>query len=161
MQVGPAEGSQSWLTAKMLVWLKRLNASAITCTWRRSPKLIALAMRISNWKKPGMEYLSRPRVPVQPAGGVIPGIEKGTLWLVRHWVASKKAAPGIYGSVVAPGVPMGTMLGRIEEAPRSRRVSSLVMMLKGRPEETSIRGATVKLLKKARVKDSPDLWGED
>src|SRR5262249_47761732 len=51
----------------------------------------------------------------------------------------------INGEIVPPLV---SNEGRASEAPRSSRVSSLVMILNGRPEETSMIGATVNPLMK-------------
>src|ERR1700674_1848721 len=107
-----------------------------------------------------MVNLLRPRSPVQPSGGVIPGTVKGWPALVRQTVGGPKTTPGIKGEVVAPGAPATEREGRIWDAPRSRRVSSPVMTLKGLPEESSTSGARVKSLKKLCTKESPPLCGE-
>src|SRR4029077_16872747 len=61
----------------------------------------------------------------------------------------------MYGEAVAPPAA-----GRSWEAPRSSRVSDPVITLKGRPEDNSISGAIVKLLRKACMNPSPCVCGE-
>src|SRR5262249_11667120 len=77
-----------------------------------------------------------------------------------HRLAGTNATPWRKGEVVAPAVPAGAIDGRSFDALRSRRVSAPVITWKGRPEDTSIRGATVKLLKRALAKLSPATCAE-
>src|ERR1700686_3693001 len=134
--------------------------SAIKSTRRRSPKLMPLATRRSNWKNIGIVKLLRPRSPTQPVSVVLAGGVYGTPALVRHLVGLMNATLEMYGETVAPAVPAATTEGRISEAPRSRRESSLVITLNGLPEETSISGAIVMSLIALFMKESPDLCGE-
>src|SRR6266404_9937246 len=85
VQDEPADGSQSWLTAAMLVRLKRLKASAMTSSLKRSPRGIRRERRISHWKKLGSVKRFRPRLPLQPAPRVVKGGMLKVLPLfVRH-----------------------------------------------------------------------------
>src|SRR5207249_3040782 len=144
LQVAPALGSQSWLTAATFVRLKRLNESAMRSSLNRSPSGMRLDTRKSHWKKLGIVKRFRPRLPSQPAGaGSTPVDGKGEPSFARQTLAGPKVTPGMYFSEVVP-VPLATMEGRAWEAPRSRRVSWPVMTLNGRPEENSIIGETVK-----------------
>src|SRR5258707_9013777 len=149
-QTGPAVGSQSWFTAAMLVRLNRLKASAMRSRRNRSPKLIPLEMRRSNWKNPGDVKASRPSVPKQPNGAA--GETKGCLELVRQTVGRPKLAPGMNGEVVAP-----PRSGRTPCELNNKRRSSPVMTLNGLPDETSTSGANVKSLKNAWANELPPL----
>src|ERR1700723_2863154 len=98
---------------------------------------------------------------MQPAPAVVnPGTENVDPVAVRQTLACTKLTPLMYGETV-PAEPVTTE-GRACEEPRSRRVSSPVMMLKGRPEESSTIGAIVKSPRKRLTKPSPDfpagLW---
>src|SRR5215469_3797584 len=126
----------------------------MSCNCTRSPRLTAFATRISQEKNMGMVKRLRLRSPTQPSGGVIPGTVYGVVGAANAQFLTK-------GVVVAPAVPAGTMEGRSLLAPRSSRVSSPVMISYGRPEETSMSGATVQLLKNALTKPSPGTCGED
>lgn len=149
-QLAPDVGSQSWFTPAILVWLKRLKASAMRSRRKRSPKLMPLETRRSNWKNPGDVKASRPRVPKQPNGAA--GETKGCLELVRQTVGRPKLAPGMNGEAVAP-----PRSGRTPSELNNKRRSSPVMTLKGLPEETSTSGARVKSLKKLCANESPPL----
>src|SRR6516162_6548604 len=135
----------------------------MSCNCTRSPRLTAFATRISQEKNMGMVKRLRLRSPTQPSGGVIPGTVYGVFGpaLVQQLVGAANAQFLTKGVVVAPAVPAGTMEGRSLLAPRSSRVSSPVMISYGRPEETSMSGATVQLLKNALTKPSPGTCGED
>src|ERR1700736_6990516 len=106
--------------------------------------------RISHSKNPGLVKRLRPRLPPQPASGLMPGTLKVVKELVRHTFAGEKEKPGMNGEVVPPPTE-----GRACEAPKSRRVSVPVMTLKGRPEETSPMGTMVMPPRKCRAKPSP------
>src|SRR5258707_11521328 len=126
----------------------------MTSSLKRSPSGMRLAKRISTWKKPGMVKRLRPRVPSQPAGGVTPGTRfvNGFPLLFRHKLAGPKVTPRMNGSEVAPPTD-----GRSCAAPSSKRVSESEMMLKGRPEATSMMGESVKSDRKCLKYPSPDL----
>ena len=121
----------------------------------RSPKGMAFERRISHWKKLGMRKRSRPRLPTQPAGGAMNGTVKALPLLVKQTFAGTKTTPGMNVEVVP--LPLAVMEGRAWDAPRSRRVSSPVMTLNGRPEENSTMGESVKSPKKRLKNPSPDL----
>src|SRR5262245_12307207 len=89
---------------------------------------------------------------MQPAGGVKNGTVKGSPEFVRQTSATPNCTPEMNGDVVPP---LLTTEGRAWDAPRSSRVSSPVITLKGRPDETSISGAKVKPPMKCRQALSP------
>src|SRR5260370_22114223 len=116
----------------MLVRLRRLKASAMTSTLKRSPRGMRRERRRSTWKKFGDVKASRPRFPMQPAGGETRGTVNDVPLLLRHTFAGPNGTPGMKGEGVAP-----TTAGRACDAPKSRRVSLPVMTLKGRPEDNA------------------------
>src|SRR5882724_12054898 len=138
----------------MLVRLNRLKASAIRSSLRRSPSETRRPSRISQVKNPEVLKRLRPRLPVQPSGGVTPGtmVVKGLPPLSTQTFAGPKVAPGMNGDWALPPTD-----GRSWEALRSRRVSPATMMLKGRPEETSTMGERLKSPIRYLKKPSPDL----
>ena len=150
----PQWDRKAGFTAATLVRLKRLKPSAIRSSFRRSPKGICLDRRRSTSKKPGPTKALRPRLPSQPKGGVKGGTENVEPLLVRQILAGAKCTPGIKGEVVPP---LETTDGRAWEAPRSKRVSVPVRTLNGRPEETSMIGASVKFPMKCFHGLSPTL----
>src|SRR5258708_31988865 len=156
VQVEPARGSQSWLTAAMLVRLKRLKASAMTSILKRSPRGMRRERRISHWKKLGDVKRLRPRFPLQPAGGETRGTWNVVPSLLRQTLAGPKVTPGMKDEVVPPPTE-----GRACDAPKSRRVSVPVMTLKGRPEENSTMGERVKSAARCLKKPSPNLAAAD
>src|SRR6266568_659659 len=140
----------------MFTRLKRLKASAMMSNFSRSPSGKRRERRISHWKKLGMTKRSRPRLPVQPAGGATSGTVKLAPLLSWQTLAGTNTTPGMNVEVV-PVVPLGAMEGRACDAPKSKRVSSPVMTLNGRPEENSTMGESVKSPKKCFKAPSPDL----
>src|SRR5581483_3442453 len=92
----------------------------------------------------------------RPGEGVPAQVAVASGWRrqTRHALATPKVTPGMNGEVVVPPLPTD---GRAWEAPRSRRVSSPVITLNGRPEETSTIGAKVKSPMKCFQAPSPDL----
>src|SRR5258708_18036715 len=94
----------------MLVRLRRLKASAITSTLKRSPRGMRRERRISTWKKFGDVKAFRPRFPSQPPGGATkgtPGLATaGTPDVVPsplgHTSVGPEVAAGIEGEEEAP-----------------------------------------------------------
>src|SRR5260370_634669 len=121
VQVEPANGLQSWFTAEMFVRLRRLKASAMTSTSKRSPRGMRRERRISTWKKLGDVKRLRPRFPVQPAGGATRGTVNVVPSLLRQTLAGPKGTPGVKGDEGGP--PTG---GRAREAAKSSHVSRAV-----------------------------------
>jgi hypothetical protein len=81
---------------------------------------------------------------------------KGLPLPFKHTFAGTKTTPGMNAEVV-PVVPLAATEGRACDAPRSSRVSSPVMTLNGRPEESSTIGESVKSPTKCLKIPSPDL----
>src|SRR5260370_7555824 len=88
--------------AEMFVRLRRLKASAMTSTLKRSPRGMRRERRISNWKKLGDVKRLRPRFPVQPAGGATRGTVNVVPSLLRQTLAGPKVSPGMKADDVAP-----------------------------------------------------------
>src|SRR2546429_7729530 len=116
----------------MLVRLRRLKASAITSTLKRSPRGMRRERRISIWKKVGDVKAFRPRFPLQPAGGATRGTLNVVPSLLRHTLGGPKDTPGIKGEEGAPPTE-----GRPVEVLKSRRGFSPLMTLNVLPEGDS------------------------
>src|SRR5437879_977056 len=132
---GPPVISHSGFTSATLKRLNRLNMSVMNSRLTLSVKWNLREMRRSHWKKLGRTNVFRPRLPVQPTGG-----ETGGTGLSQT-VGRMNETPGMNGEV-AP--PEGATDGRAVFAPKSNRRSLPVRTVKGRPEDTSTIGATVK-----------------
>src|SRR5260370_35559090 len=128
----------------------------MTSTLKGSPRGMRRERRRSTWKKFGDVKASRPRFPMESAGGETGGTVNDVPLLLRHTFAGPKVTPGMKGEVVAPPTE-----GRACDAPKSRRVSGPVMTLKGRPEENSTMGEREKSAMRCLNKPSPALAQPD
>src|SRR5215472_297804 len=93
--VVPALGSHNGLTAAMLVRFSKLKPSAINSMLNRSPSGIRLETRRSKVKNPGPVNALRPRLPIQPAGGVTLATVNVVKLLVRQTSATPKCTAGM------------------------------------------------------------------
>src|SRR4029077_1644770 len=142
---------QSGLTADTFTLLAMLNMSVIKSMLKRSPKLMRLATRKSLKTVQGVTPALRPRFPSSASRvGVAPVAMKP----IMH--GSCRTPVGEYFDLyVGPQAGLIVVFGR-PVSEESWRLSPLpVMMLNGRPEETSSSGATVQLLKNLLTKPLP------
>src|SRR5262249_27254481 len=156
----PEVGSQSGLTSATLNRLSILKPSAMTCSFTRSLREKAFATRRSIWKKPGRVKALRPSVPVQPKGGdgtVGKGPNAVPVASTQR-VGTMNSTPLMKGDVTAPGkgAPAGSTDGRFVAVPKSRFGFEPIRTLYGRPEATSMTGATVKSAKRFLTNPLPE-----
>src|SRR5579864_4816824 len=135
------------LTAATFILLAMLNISAIRSMLKRSPKKMRLETRMSSKTVHGVTPALRPRLPSSCSRvGVVP---VGLVALGRkpRIQGSWNCPLGEYFELyVVPHAGSTNVFGR-PVSEESCRLSPLpVMMLNGRPDETSITGANVQSL---------------